>query len=100
LIPAGLIGIWNGEQRLARNARPSNAPRLLVTLHGLPATFASSFGFELHATTSSHQSLQALFPASMPFGLAVFLAWLPALSPTFLLMQGNTSVSLDGHVER
>jgi hypothetical protein len=38
------------EQRLARNARPSNAPRLVVTLHGLPATFASSFGFDLLAT--------------------------------------------------
>ncbi len=38
------------EQRLARNARPSDAPRLVVTLHGLPATFASSFGFDLLAT--------------------------------------------------
>jgi len=38
------------EQRLARNARPSNAPRLVVTLHGLPATFARSFGFDLLAT--------------------------------------------------
>jgi hypothetical protein len=38
------------EQRLARNARPSTAPSLTVTLHGLPATFASSFGFELLAT--------------------------------------------------
>jgi len=37
------------EQRLARNARLSNAPRLVVTLHGLPATFASSFGFDLLA---------------------------------------------------
>jgi hypothetical protein len=37
------------EQRLARNARPSNAPRFVVTLHGLPATFASSFGFDLLA---------------------------------------------------
>jgi hypothetical protein len=34
-------------ERLARNARPSDAPRLVVTLHGLPATFASSFGFDL-----------------------------------------------------
>lgn len=32
------------EQRLARNARPADAHRLLVTLHGLPATFAHSFG--------------------------------------------------------
>jgi hypothetical protein len=38
------------QQRLARNTRPSNAPRLVVTLHGLPATFASSFGFDLLAT--------------------------------------------------
>jgi hypothetical protein len=38
------------ETRLARNARPSDAPRLIVTLHGLPATFASSFGFDLLAT--------------------------------------------------
>ncbi len=38
------------EQRVARNARPANAPRLSVTLHGLPATFAHSFGFDLLAT--------------------------------------------------
>ncbi len=38
------------EQRLARNARPSEALRLIVTLHGLPATFAHSFGFALLAT--------------------------------------------------
>lgn len=38
------------DQRLVRNARPSDAPRLVVTLHGLPATFASSFGFDLLAT--------------------------------------------------
>jgi hypothetical protein len=38
------------EQRLARNARSLDAPRLVVTLHGLPATFASSFGFDLLAT--------------------------------------------------
>lgn len=37
------------DQRLARNARPANAPRLIVTLHGLPATFASAFGFDLLA---------------------------------------------------
>ena len=35
------------EQRLARNARPSDAPWLCVTLHGLPATFAHAFDFEL-----------------------------------------------------
>ncbi len=34
-------------QRLARNVRPSDAPRLSVTLHGLPATFAQSFAFDL-----------------------------------------------------
>src|SRR5947209_14693460 len=34
-------------ERLARNARPSDAPRLVVTLHGLPATFAASLGFDL-----------------------------------------------------
>src|SRR5262249_44847340 len=33
------------DQRLSRNARPTHAPRLTVTLHGLPATFASAFGF-------------------------------------------------------
>ncbi|HEX4205792.1 MAG TPA: hypothetical protein VHZ51_16655 [Ktedonobacteraceae bacterium] len=38
------------DQRLARNARPSDAPPLIVTLHGLPATFAHSFGFDLLAT--------------------------------------------------
>ena len=38
------------QQRLARNTRPPDAPRLVVTLHGLPATFASSFGFDLLAT--------------------------------------------------
>ncbi len=37
-------------QRLARNARSSDAPSLTVTLHGLPATFAHSFGFDLLAT--------------------------------------------------
>jgi hypothetical protein len=39
---------WN--QRLARNARPADAPRLAVTLHGLPAPFAAAFGFDLLAT--------------------------------------------------
>jgi hypothetical protein len=37
------------EQRLARNARFSDAPRLSVTLHGIPATFAQSFAFDLLA---------------------------------------------------
>ncbi len=38
------------EQRMARNARSSDAPKLSVTLHGLPATFARSFGFDLLAS--------------------------------------------------
>lgn len=38
------------QQRLARNARPSDASRLVVTLHGLPATFAVSYGFDLLAS--------------------------------------------------
>ncbi|HEY6406925.1 MAG TPA: hypothetical protein VIY29_05600, partial [Ktedonobacteraceae bacterium] len=38
------------EERFARNARPSDTPRLVVTLHGLSATFARSFGFDLLAT--------------------------------------------------
>jgi hypothetical protein len=38
------------DQRLARNARPADAPRLIVTLHGLPAPFAAAFGFDLLAT--------------------------------------------------
>jgi hypothetical protein len=38
------------QERLARNARPSDAPRLVVTLHGLPAPFAHAFGFDLLAT--------------------------------------------------
>ena len=38
-------------QRVARNARPSGASPLLVTLHGLPAPFAQSFGFDLLVTS-------------------------------------------------
>jgi hypothetical protein len=38
------------DERFARNARPTDAPRLVVTLHGLPATFARSFGVDLLAT--------------------------------------------------
>jgi hypothetical protein len=38
------------DQRLTRNARPSEASPLTVTLHGLPAVFAQSFGFDLLAT--------------------------------------------------
>jgi hypothetical protein len=37
-------------QRLARNSRPLGASALIVTLHGLPATFAQSFGFDLLPT--------------------------------------------------
>jgi hypothetical protein len=37
-------------QRVTRNARPSDASPLLVTLHGLPATFAQSCGFDLLVT--------------------------------------------------
>lgn len=33
------------HQRLARNARPSTASPVTLTLHGLPATFAHSYGF-------------------------------------------------------
>jgi hypothetical protein len=32
------------SQRLARNARPTDAPRLIVLLHGLPARFFETFG--------------------------------------------------------
>ncbi len=39
--------LW--DQRLARNARTLDAPSLTVTLHGLSATFAHSFGFDLLA---------------------------------------------------
>jgi len=35
------------DERFARNARPLTAPLLEVTIHGLPATFASVFGFGL-----------------------------------------------------
>ncbi len=38
------------EERLARNASPSDAPPLTVTLHGLPPSFVTSFGFALQAT--------------------------------------------------
>jgi hypothetical protein len=38
------------EQRLACNARPSDSSLLTVTLHGLPAIFVQSFGFDLVAT--------------------------------------------------
>jgi hypothetical protein len=35
------------QQRLARNARPSLAPPLEVTLHGLPVSFAQAFGLDV-----------------------------------------------------
>src|SRR6266851_9289449 len=55
------------EQRLARNARPSDAPPLIVTLHGLPATFAHSFGFALLATTSARVTrLISFLDAAVP----------------------------------
>jgi len=37
----------NWKERLACNARASDAPPLTITLHGLPATFAQFFGFAL-----------------------------------------------------
>jgi hypothetical protein len=37
------------DQRLARNARPLDAPSLTVTLYGLSATFAHALGFDLLA---------------------------------------------------
>jgi hypothetical protein len=41
---------FSWEQRLARNARPSIAPALTLTLHGLPATIAHTYGFVLLET--------------------------------------------------
>ena len=38
------------DQRLVCNARPADAPKLIITLHGLPAPFAAAFGFDLLAT--------------------------------------------------
>jgi hypothetical protein len=35
------------QQRLARNARPSTAEPVILTLHGLPAPFAQFYGFPL-----------------------------------------------------
>jgi hypothetical protein len=37
------------SQRLARNARPADAPRLMVLLHGLPARFFETFGSSAQA---------------------------------------------------
>ncbi len=36
---------WN--ERFARNSRPSTAPHLEVTIHGLPVSFTQTFGFGL-----------------------------------------------------
>jgi hypothetical protein len=41
--------ILTRAQRLARNARPATAPPLTLTIHGLPATFATVYGFGLSA---------------------------------------------------
>jgi hypothetical protein len=35
------------EQRLVRNARPATAPSVTITLHGLPASLALTYGFDL-----------------------------------------------------
>jgi hypothetical protein len=40
-------GRFTWDQRLARNARPTTAPPLTLTIHGLPATFAHVSGFGL-----------------------------------------------------
>jgi hypothetical protein len=37
------------EQRLARNARHPTAPSLTITIHGLPASFAHTYAFDLLA---------------------------------------------------
>jgi hypothetical protein len=37
------------DERFARNARPSTAQPLTVTIHGLPDTFANVYGFALLA---------------------------------------------------
>jgi hypothetical protein len=37
------------DERLARNAPPSTTPHLTVTIHGLPATLATMYGFGLLA---------------------------------------------------
>jgi len=38
------------QQRLSRNARPATSPSVTVTLHGLPASFARTYGFDLLET--------------------------------------------------
>ncbi len=42
-----LLALEKVKQALSR---PSDASPLIVTLHGLPATFAQAFGFDLLAT--------------------------------------------------
>jgi hypothetical protein len=37
------------DQRFSHYARSADAPRFIITLHGLPATFATAFGFDLLA---------------------------------------------------
>ena len=37
--------------RLARNARSPTAPPLEITIHGLPVSFAQSFGFDMVTAT-------------------------------------------------
>ncbi len=39
------------KQRLSRNARSASSPLVTITLHGLPAAFAQSYGFELAAAS-------------------------------------------------
>jgi hypothetical protein len=41
---------FSWQERFARNQRSALAPLVTITLHGLPAIFASSFGFTLLAT--------------------------------------------------
>jgi hypothetical protein len=38
------------DERFARNARPTSAPPLTITIHGLPASFARFFGMAVVAT--------------------------------------------------
>ncbi len=66
-VPLPTENILTRAQRAHWNARPSDAPRLSVTLHGLPATFAHSFGFALLATTSARVTrLISFLDAAVP----------------------------------
>ncbi len=40
---------FSWEQRLTRNARPITAPSLTITIHGLSASFAHIYAFDLLA---------------------------------------------------